>query len=106
MAILRRLGIDGVSEIQLLGHGSWSHVEIPPHNLHKLGRAGLVGPIAFNEDALRLRDADSIRELYKTSPGKLGAHKRFRDPAREIRGRTIDLSCVSSMAWRKTISPT
>ena len=94
MPILCRLAVNRLDQIQLFHNDPRPQIEIRLHDLHQLLAALLARTIRLDEHGQRLRDADGVRELHERASGELGVHERFRDPARQVGGRAVDLAVV------------
>lgn len=94
VAVLGRLAVDGLDEVELLDNDTGAHVEVVADNLDELVR-GLVGSaVGLDEDGEGLGDTDGVGELDEGAAGEAGGDERLGDPAGEVGGRTVDLGVV------------
>lgn len=104
MAVLGRLVVDGVRQVELLDNYTGPQIEVLMDDLHQLVGALGAGAVRLDKDAEWLCNADGIRQLHQAATGEFGEHEGFGDPSCEIGGRTIDLGVVLAREGTPTVS--
>ena len=94
VAILGRLVVDRVGEVELLDDDTGTHVKVGLDDLDEL--LGGLGRGAVGVDVERegLGNTDGVRQLYEGTTGQPRGDQRLGDPAAEIRSRAVDLGEV------------
>ena len=94
MAVLRRLEIDGLVELELADDDTGPHVEVLADDLDKLLRGLVRSAVGVDVDREGLSDTNGVRELHERTARELGVDERLGDPAGEVGGRPVDLGEV------------
>ena len=104
MAVLGRLEVDGLGEIQLLDDDTGAEVEVVTDDLDELVRVLLRGAVRVDVDGEGLGDTDGVRELDEGTAGEAGGDERLGDPAADVGSRAIDLGEVLAGESTTTVS--
>lgn len=94
VAVLGRLEVDGLGEVELLDNDTGAEVKVVADDLDKLIRVLLRGAVRVDVDRQRLRDTDGVRELDEGAAGEAGGDERLGDPAADVGSRAVDLGEV------------
>ena len=92
MAILRRLEVDGVCQVQILDDNAWAEIEIVSNNLDKLVGSLVRSSVCIDEDRKRLGNSNGVRQLDHYATGELSVDKRFSYPSGDVGTRAIHLN--------------
>ena len=94
MAVLRRLVVDRLDQVQLLDDNTRSHVEVVADDSHQLV-GGLFGStVGLDEEGEWLGYTNGVGELDKAAAGEFAVDERFRDPASEVGGAAVDFAVI------------
>jgi hypothetical protein len=96
VAVLGRLEVDGVDEVEFLDDDTGAEVEVLVDDFDELVGRLVRGAVRLDEEGEGLGDTDGVRELDECAAGELGGHERLGDPARKVGGGTVDLGVVLS----------
>ena len=96
VAVLGRLVVDRVGEVQLLDNNTGAHVEVGLDDLDKLLRRLVRGAVGVDVEREGLRDTNGVGKLDKGTAGEASLDERLGDPAAEIGSGTVDLGVVLS----------
>ena len=96
VAVLGRLEVDGVGELELLDNDTGAEVEVVLDDLNELIRRLVRSAIGLDEERQGLSDTDGVGKLDKRTAGQLGVDERLGDPAGEVGSGTVDLGVVLS----------
>ena len=94
VAVLSGLEVDGVDEVKLLDDDTGAEVEVVLDNLDELVRGPLRGAVGLDKEGEGLSNTNGVGQLDECATGQLGVHERLGDPARKVRGGTVDLGVV------------
>jgi hypothetical protein len=107
VAVLGRLEVDGVGEVQLLDNDTGTEVEVVEDDLDKLFRGLVRGAVCLDKEGEGLGDTNGVRQLDERTAGELGVNERLGDPARKVCSGTVDLGVVLAGEGTTTVgSPT
>ena len=68
MAVLGRLAVDWLRQVEFLDDDSWPEVEVVEDDMDELGGGPVRGAVGFDEHGKRLGHADGVRKLDKSAP--------------------------------------
>ena len=94
MAVLGRLEVDGLGQIQLLDDDTGAQVEVGADDLDKLIRGLGRRAVGVDVDGEGLRDTNGVRELDEGAAGEASGDQRLGDPAADVGSRAVDLGEV------------
>lgn len=94
VAVLGRLEVDGLGEVELLDNDTGAEVEVGADDLDELIRVLLRGAVGVDVDRQGLRNTDGVRELDEATAGEAGGDERLGDPAADVGSRSVDLGEV------------
>lgn len=94
MAVLGRLAVDGLGEVEFLDDDAGPEVEVVEDDADELGRGPVGGAVAFDEHGERLGDTDGVGELHEGTSGEFRVHQRLGDPSGQVRGRSVHFRVV------------
>ena len=104
VAVLRRLVVDRLDQIQLLDNDTWSHVEVVADDRHQFVRRLLRGPVRLDEEGERLCHTNGVGELDKAATSELGVNERLGDPASKVGGAAVDFAVVFAAEGTTAVS--
>ena len=104
MAVLGRLEVDGLGQIQLLDDDTGAQVEVVADDLDKLVRCLLRGAVGVDVDREGLSNADGVRELDEGAASEAGGDEGLGDPATDVGSRAVDLGEVLAGEGTTTVS--
>lgn len=96
VTVLGGLEVDGVDEVELLDDDTGAEVEVVLDNLDELVGGALRGAVCLDEEREGLGDTDGVGQLHECATCELGLNQGLGDPARKVRGGTVDLGVVLS----------
>jgi hypothetical protein len=94
VAVLGRLEVDGLGQIQLLDDDTGAEVEVGADDLDELVRGLGGGAVGVDVDRERLSDTNGVRELDEGAAGKAGSDQGLGDPSADVGSRAVDLGEV------------
>jgi hypothetical protein len=103
VAVLGRLKVDGLGEIELLDDDTRAEVEVVADDLDQLLRSLLGGAVRIDVDGQGLSNTDGVRELHESAAGEAGSDDRLGDPATQVGGRAVDLGEVLAREGTTTV---
>ena len=103
VAVLGRLQVDGLVEVELAHNDTRPQVKVIEDDLDELVRRLVRGAVRVDVDGQRLGDADGVRQLHQGAAGQLGGNQRLGDPAAKIGGRAVDLGEVLAREGTATV---
>lgn len=104
MAVLGRLEVDGLGQIQLLDDDTGAQVEVGADDLDKLVRGLRRGAVGVDVDREGLSNADGVRELDEGAASEAGGDEGLGDPAADVGSRAVDLGEVLAGEGTTTVS--
>lgn len=103
VAVLGRLEVDGLGQVQLLDNDTRAHVEVVADDLDQLVGRLLGCAVGLDEQRQRLSHTNGIRELHQGTAGEASSNQRLGDPATKVGSRPIDLGEVLARESTATV---
>lgn len=94
MAVLGRLAVDGVREVQLLDDDTRAQVEVLLDDFDELFGGLVRGAVGLNEKRKGLSYANGVGQLNEGATGQPGVNERLGDPARKVGSGAVNLGVV------------
>jgi hypothetical protein len=104
VAVLGRLEVDGLGQVELLDNDTGAQVEVVADDLDKLIRGLVRGAVGVDVDGEGLGNTNGVRELDKGAAGEAGSDDRLGDPAADVGGRAVDLGEILAGEGTTTVS--
>jgi hypothetical protein len=94
MAVLGRLEVNRLREVEFLDNNTGPHVEVRADDINELIRRPAARAVRIDVQRKRLRDTNGVRELDEGAARELGLDKRFGNPSCEISCRAVHFAVV------------
>ena len=94
MAVLGRLEVDGLGQVELLDDDTGAQVEVGADDLDKLIRGLGRRAVGVDVDGEGLRDTNGVRELDEGAAGEASGDQGLGDPTADVGSRAVDLGEV------------
>ena len=91
MAVLRRLEVDRLSQIQLLDNDTGTQVEVVTDDLDQLSRSLLRSAVMVDVDGEGLGNTDGVRQLDEDTTAEASSHQRLGNPTSDVGSRAVNL---------------
>lgn len=86
MAVLGRLAVDGLGEVEFLDDDAGSEVEVVEDDADELSGRVVGGAVRLDEHGEGLGDTDGVGELHQRASGQFRVHEGLGDPSGKIGG--------------------